>query len=590
MTFPNPRIHTIPAERMRARCVLACRFISDDCVTDNGGSVTGAPTVSRGATITSGDTLSFNCHTLRDAQKATVFCALSVKEETSTDSISIYLDNDLEVFISLQSGVISAYHDDGVVTSPTLQITSEFADGETHYVSYSLDISAGSHTLYFDSESETGTTTATGTFTQVSISLSGAKEHTLERALIFNDILDSDDIDILKTDNWQDILTSQRFEVWRCNSFGDDTNGNFVRGSDGTHAITKGDGSTSTLFPTFGGDNGEEFYTFDASDYLSLFPTLPTAYTLSRCSSDTTYDGRFPTLEQADTDDSLLDELKTAGSFTYENLHSIYVSNREFKALEKKHLEFQQLRDTWYSSSYGMIRELIIEDVCRAALMFNCPTLRRDITTSRNWVGTNVNSDGVNNYVEFLGTNSKLTLSHSSSDTDFREMTVIIYGLLDPLVGTTRGIMSKGAGIEFSVGASALTFNSSSLTDAVFAEDSEMLAVTAVNGFKPRFFRDELYVGEGTSTVAITSPNSSDFVFGNLNSGTDGFTDAQTKAFLVFDTALTDKEVAAIFYSLRKSFNYEQQPYTVDTWQDTYTSTEIKQDTYTSTNVINDRK
>ena len=588
MPFPNPRLHTIPSERMRAHCVLACRFVSDDCLTDNGIVVSGSPVVSRGVTINTGDTVTATCLPFLSADKISLFYSFSCDSTASTDSISLYSDGDVEVFITLQSGVISAYHSDGTA-SDTLAITGTFADEETHNVLYVVDLASGVHSLYFDDDSETGATTISSDINNSDVVFSGDIEHTVYRALGFNDVLDADDFSVLSDSEWLSFIKADRYALFRCDSFSDDTIGNYVRDSNKDKKITKGDGSTTTTFPTFGGDNGDTFYSLDSSDYLSLFPAMPTAYTISMCSSTTRFDGRFPLVEQADSDDTMLDGLKTAGTFSYDNLHSIYVSDRELLALEKLQLKTKQMKDYWRSSGRGIVHELITEGVCNAALLFNCATLNRDIAvSSRYYTPNNINSDATLNTVEFLGANSNVTLAHSSNDLDFRAITIIAYGELS-YVAAVRGIASKGATIEFSIGAGDVVFNGSTVTDARFSTDAEMIAVSAIDGYKPRFFKDEIFIGEGDANVSLPSANTDDFVFGNLSALTSGFTDAQTKSFLVFNVALTDREIESVFYSLRKSFEYVEPAYVVDTWQDTTTSTEIKQDTTTSTTIINDR-
>lgn len=580
MSFPNPRLHTIPAERMRARCVLAERFVSAECISDNGGTVTGA-TVARGATISSGQSVVCNSLLCHDQEKLSLFVRFSAVDGLA----NLFSFAGTKFVVTFTDGVITASH----ATSDDLELTIDYQDGEAHTLLYSIDTGAGIHTLWCDGQSVSGSTSVAVTIAETSITFSGTQTHTIYRVLLYNAALDGNDFTVLSDERWTDFVKENLFSFWRCNSRSYDDIGNFLRDTFGDKKFLLGDGSTQSTIPELYTENGETLVTFDSAQYLSDEPDFPSLYTLSVAHSDTVYDGRLPSVTQEDSTKAIIESMGVAGGYSYENLHSIWISDRELLALEKLHIMHSQLYDSWRCSCKGAIHQLIKEGVCNFALLFNCNTMFRDIghDVERYAINQAANINGDEFYVQFDGGGSRLELESVSDDQDLRELTWIIFGEISPAT-STRVIISKSS-FRWEQDSSTMTFAYSEISDSRLDNATEMLAVTAINGNKPRFFADEVYCGEGDSNVSLTYGVSNDWILGNSPVLSENLSNVNAKAFLAFNVALTDQEIMDVYYSLKKSFSYVKPPTQVsDIWFDSPGQTTIYNDLPGQVTIIND--
>jgi hypothetical protein len=558
MTYPNPRLHSRAAERLRARCVLAERFVSRQCVLDNGAtdiSAEGVLTISRGAQFvlgTGGFTVKNHCISPRQTGKATLFVAFSGVTEVASGNYLGFLGDhatvDLRILFSGGYLILGGNY-------TTIPFT-DYADGERHIMMFSVDASSDEQIFYFDDNDPfviSGTVPTSGT--NEHIITSPHIDSKIETVMVFNDILDADDMSILGDDDWNDFTRNDLHALWRCGDLGDDTTENCIRDKGLAKKIIKGDGSTSATFPTHESDNGSKFYALTSSQYISDFPELPEKYTLSVCVSDNTSDGRENTVVQEDSTRNIIDDLETAGSFSYDNLHNIFVSDRELTAIEKHHVSYIQKFDLWNRVANGAVAQLLNEGVCSLVSIFNGATDYLDLSSSSDRAGTpyNMTKNGYN--VQFEYAASRLVYTHESKDADTRESTVILYGDISH-DAAERVMLTKGSGFSFTLYDDLISFGGSGYQNSKVAEDVKMFSVAGVNGYKPRFFKNDLYLGEGDTSVSLGYSNTDDWVVGNNSSYNTNFGNAVINAVLVFNVALTDHEIAAVYHSIKRSLEW----------------------------------
>lgn len=583
MTFPNPRLHTIPAERLRARCVLAESFVSRECVEDNGGySSPGGVVINRGVTV-SNPAAVIQSPTLvcKNNEKISIFVRISC----NGGSFGFYGS---VIRLQFIDGFVYADHTAGT-TSSTIAVEYDYDDGKVHEVMYAVDLSSGLHRLFVNGVVYEESTSVSGAINEGTVTINGSASYSVFRELIFNDVLNADDFAVLSDERYTDFLFKNLYAFWRCNARSHDSIGNYLRDTHGNTKFVLGDGSTGSTIPTAGGDNGEEFVEFDALQYLSDEPDFPDDYTVSVAHSDTVFDGRFPSVTQEDNAKTIVESMQTAGSYAYENLHSIWVSDRQLKPIEKLHLQHSQLYDNWRSSCRGAVHQLINEGICRVALMFNCPTMMRDIAYESPRYGQkfNVTTNGTEFYSEFNVSTSNILMPNLSGDEDLRESTWIVFGELIPAV-STKYIMGKNTTL-WQQTSSTLSVGGSSISSSVINNASEMLAFSAVHNYKPRFFANDVFAGEGDVNISLPSNESSSWILGNGDSLGYPFFGNKVKAFLVFNVALADREIISIYHSLKRSFGYVRPQYSVGTiWFDKPGQSEIKVDDIGNSTIIND--
>jgi hypothetical protein len=592
MTFHNPRLHTSPAERLRAHCVFAERFVSSgtmhDSASDSGVS---SDTVSRGAIVGDNDTMFF--YTPRVAKtKNKLSFFLKFRSKTFSKSGTIFRIQGLKFRIDVGDWGANAYHDDNSSANSTFVslFPGNYIDDVEHVLLYTVDLSAGTHALFIDGETDSGTTTVSGDISEISLQFIGytGTETTFYHAILFDDVIDWNDALLLSNDKWMHFLKHDTFAHWRCNQRGDDQVGNYIRSTTGVLKFGKGDEETASTFPVIDTDNEEDVLTFDSAQYLDDEITFPDEYTISCAYSDTSVDGRMPMVDVQDDSKSFLAQWCVSGTKPADNLHSIFVANRNLAELEKKHVEFKQLLDCWRFTAYGAVAQFINEGICRVALLFNCPTTLRNLADPEASTATNngatIDTDG--QLIQFGDTADYL--SYPSDSEDDTAITIIVFGDLVSGAGA-RGMVAKGSELKFTANSDALYLNDVPCAETGLSAPTRMYAVSAVNGFKARFFRNERFIGEGGSNVTLSDSNTDDWTFGNTYAHNDNFQDSDVKAFLVFNDALTDQEIAAVYFSLEKSFTYQTPGSETDeVWFDTPGATEEINDTPGATDVAND--
>jgi hypothetical protein len=437
----------------------------------------------------------------------------------------------------------------------SVQIDADIRDDDFHNFMYVYDWVSKIHYIFLDNESASSPANTFNSDQKEEIFISECTCLSVDRMMLFDDILDADDMSILGDDDWDDFTRHDLHALWRCGDLGDDTTENCIRDKGLAKKIIKGDGSNSSTFPTHESDNGSKFYALTSSRYISDFPELPEEYTLSVCVSDNTSDGRKNTVVQEDSSRNIIDDLETAGSFSHDNIHSIFVSDRELTAIEKHHVSYIQKFDLWNRVAKGAVAQLLNEGVCSLASIFNSPTDYLDLSSSSDRAGTpyNMTKNGYN--VQFEYAASRLVYTHESKDADTRESTVILYGDISH-DAAERVMLTKGSGFSFTLYDDLISFGGSGYQDSTVAEDVKMFSVAGVNGYKPRFFKNDLYLGEGDTGVSLGYSNTDDWVVGNNSSYNTNFGNAVINAVLVLNVALTDHEIAAVYHSIKRSLEW----------------------------------
>ena len=159
---PNARAHAHHAELLNG-CTLADNFPSLDSVELNGGIVSGAATLNRytGITVDGSSRVSYPAESFSDFTVVLSFTASSggviatnsnVKNDSADPGWSIWVDDD----------GVHATHGDGTATATECFLEGEFTDSTEHVVTYAVDLSGGTHTLYVDSSSDDSVTTVSG--------------------------------------------------------------------------------------------------------------------------------------------------------------------------------------------------------------------------------------------------------------------------------------------------------------------------------------------------------------------------------------------------------------------------------------------
>lgn len=158
---------------------------------------------------------------------------------------------------------------------------------------------------------------------------------------------------------------------------------------------------------------------------------------------------------------------------------------------------------------------------------------------------TLVTNNGIDG-CQFLSSTSRITVSDSSglrSD----QGSIVVYGDFDTSA-TAGHLCDKGTGLELSTNGNQINFMGRTIAHT-FAEN-EQIGVSYRTGFKPRFFVDGYYIGEGSGVVSPVDTGTDDFIIGN-NNAANSPTPYSIKHMFFSDVPLTDDEVLGIWNDRR---------------------------------------
>lgn len=331
-------------------------------------------------------------------------------------------------------------------------------------------------------------------------------------------------------------LLSDAYAIYACDPFGDDSDGNYIWDrSLSSLDLTKGDGSTSSTFPTFttDADYDTSFYAFDGvDDYLSGW-SIPSGYWISAVFSTAYPDGQ-PYVTQV-TDDTIKSLLTVSGAFTG-NLHNMVVFATEPTTAEKAEIADYQTRRLWseqHADPY--VARLIRNEDCVLWLDFEHP---EDMYHDYSGVTATVTptncewDDGLK-----FDTGGKLTVP-DQSDLRLTEMTLFVSTLDNP-----GGDYIDKTG-NYTMGLSAFNrvyFDSHFFANGPTASGFHSIALTATNTNRVLYWDGAEY---DTDSGAISFTGTADIEIG---AGPSNYTRFYRVG--IFNRVLTAQEIKILHYS-----------------------------------------
>lgn len=543
LNYNQGRLFALRAEVMRG-CIFADNYASAYKTRQIGGTVTDGAVYGSSVTLDGLNYITYNQQPLTDTFSAVVkFSASAVSSGVLFGTTGLLGPTVDGWQITVDATGIRANHSDGTSLGTQCTIDFDYADGETHTVTYVVDMVSGDHTLYVDAEDDTQSTSATGTIgTGKELVIGGLGfAGTIETARLFNTVLSSGEHAVYYSDSLSSLIDDS-IATYRCDSVCDQTNHIWTKTLN-LNDLTKGDG-VSAGYPTQTGDH----YEFDGvDDYVSDWPTQPLTHTDS-IAKTTSYPDGIPVIQQVN-DDTIKTLLTTSGSYTG-NLHSLVLCTGELTNLEKKQLEYRQLK--------GLTRETYVDPFHHSLMVDGANVLHLDFRDFGNYLhdysntGLSVTATGVtwDTGLSFGLSSSNVT---SSDDSDLRldQLTIVLSGTgLDDISGSDYLVIKDGnyALYVSAVDASnfSATLNGSSLT--MSRGDITHIAVSAVDGAKPRFYLNGEYQGEGSSTVTLDDSTTNDIVIGNVSTGGYNFSGRLDTAN-VYNVPLTDLEIRRSYHN-----------------------------------------
>jgi len=545
-TFQNPRWYALPCERMLS-CSFADNLVTLADILKNRGVDTGAGnTADHGLTTTGTGYIEY------DIQSQPGGFSVKIKFKTTVRSSPGLLIGNMDggggFSVQVTATGIRGMYYNGVDPPEIVDVVIDYTDGEVHTATYVADQAGGNHYLYVDDlDVETTSTTVNeeiGTTDTVKVGGDGVDNFTgtVYEARVLDALLTEADHDVYHAGT----LTSfgdNPFAVYRCDEICDDTDGDKIweRGLN-DRDLYKADRVAGAKFPTFSATPTPR-YTFDgADDYVSNVPTLPSAYTTTAALESVAVPR--PWIQQ-DNDAAFLDDISVEGDHTG-ILHSLAIHSSELSPLQLLQDEYQHLYWLDREIAWGLYHRLITEETCQLVMFLGSdPVLYKDY--SRNLysgVATLVTNNGVDG-CEFNAATSRITVADAVPLRSIQG-TISVFGDFAG-VEAAGHLCDKGTGLEFETNGNQLDFMGSTIAH-VF-DDNEMIAVTYKTGFKPRFFVDGYYIGEGTVIVSPTL-NATDFIIGNSNAANHPTPYPLTQFYYGVDP-LTDDEIYALWSNRR---------------------------------------
>ena len=545
-------------------CSFAENFVTEDRILINNGVTTGSGvTVER--SITFDGTQHVDYDIVSQALPATAVIRFSAQETsegillananlisgTPADGFCVWTDAD---------GVKATYSD-GAAIETALEIDIDYTTGHVFTVTYVF--AATAHTLYVDSETpDTASTTTAGPIgetTAVMVGGDGSDNFigTIYRTRIFNNALTAGEHALYENDTLTSFV-EDAFATYGCDTFGNDTDGNRIwDNTNSVRDLTKGDGSTSSLFPTFVDypSHYTQYYSFDGvDDYLSDWPTMPSTYTVSAALSSA-YPTGIPYIQQVN--DDTIETLLTTGGALAGNLHCLTIFDGVLEQIQLYHLEWTQLSRLWRETSCdAYTSRLIIEGTCVQSYFFENPaqTLNdySDVNTTQ--TDTDITWD---NGVEFASSTSEISVP---DEADLRSDEITIHAVVEGLTSSTDDyLVIKGVNYTLRKVSNVLYFLTStlSLPPPVWGNYSA-ITVTCKSGENPKFYFDGVYNNDGSTTVTVDHTETDDLYIGNDSDGSNNFK-GKIRKLSVYKQVLTPSEIKTLYEHTRPADDYESE-------------------------------
>lgn len=345
-------------------------------------------------------------------------------------------------------------------------------------------------------------------------------------------------------------LTVDPIHAWPCATFGDDTDGNKIWDKfDSVNDLIKGDGSTAGTFPTFTSESEEiEYYEFDGvDDYVSNWPDMPAAYTVSAALSDSHPDGQ-PYISQCN--DATVKNLLTVGGAFTGNLHNLVIFDSVLSAEEALAWADYQLRRVW--------RDTLINPYT-ARLIRNGEDVQEYVFSDVAAPYTDWSDTGATATPTGITWSNGLTYDNSSSvvtvpdEAAVRSDPVSIFasGVFD-----TGHIVDKGTNYEvsavYAAGNVTITANGVS-SGAIACANLYSIGVVLEDGEYPMFYVNGYYKAVGGSTTTVNDTDTNDLLIGNQAGGSSEFT-GTLKRLTIVNRALEDTEIGMLHLAAMADF------------------------------------
>ena len=558
-TFSNPRLAALPCELMRG-CSFADNLVTAATVLNNNGTEAGA-----GGVFDHGGTFAGNGYIYYDIVTQPSGFSVKVQFETTYTVtirgplISNAMTGQDGFWIYLTPTGVYAQHGNGSQPHTACEVAIAYADGEIHTVTYVVDMTGGTHTLYVDALAAVTESTAIneeiGTTETVLIGKYSTSRFTgtIYKPRIFNALLTQEEHDMYYEDGSPDVFwnTHTATARYKMDAFGEDNVGYYIWDSSrNLDDLTKGDGVTVSTMPLFDVDK----YSFDlVDDYISDWPTWPAAYTVTAALS--TPHEIFPEISQTN-DTTLTDILDTSGVY-WGYVHNLSVYPWELNQLQLYHAEYWHMYWLNRGRATGAYHRLITEGTCKLAqfldgdrgVFTNMAPLHDAGIATLVTRGTTA-ADGCT----FGSATSNVTFAHNTSQMLTNgEGTIAIYGTLDSVVASETAV-DKGADYKFHFvrtvngDTKRYLYLNAAYTYFVHGTYDEVhhMAVTWKTGFKPRFYVNGDFLAEGNAAVTPDDTDTTDLVIGNNNELSSRFQQTLKQVY-IGDKALTDREIKALY-------------------------------------------
>jgi hypothetical protein len=542
-TFSNSRLSALPCELMRG-CSFAEDFITLTRIADNHGTDTGTGNAADHGLTTDG-----NGYIAYDIVPQP--SSFSVVVQFSRSSLSsgvehLIYNGDFPAGggfeISIHGDYVRGNHSDGVLLPTRCQVQVDYSDGEIHTITYVVDMAGGNHYLYVDAldvvSQSTSVNSKIGDVNAINVaSRAGTYNYTgtIHKARVFDAILTESEHDVYHAGTLTSFM-NQSLAVYRCDDICNDTDGNKIW--DRTLNLSdlyKADRTTTAAFPRFDTDK----YRFDlVDDYVSNWPTLPATYTVVAALS--TPQLPYPVITQ-ENDSTLITSLSTGGDH-WGFLHNLAIHTGVLTQLQLYHTEYMHLYNLWRGRAYGTYHRLITEDVCQLAMFMDAGNkVFNDYSPNlAAGVATLVTRDGANG-CSFGSATSNVTFDHIAG-LQCEAVSIVVF--LTGVTGVSSTLVDKGTNYKLRTTATHIDFNGSTIAHVVAAGDHQ-IAVTCKPGFKPRFYVNKAYIGEGSTTETPDDTDTTDLVIGNNNELNERCQHT-LKQICICNKALTDAEIRAL--------------------------------------------
>ncbi len=539
--------------------MLGCSFADDfrtlTTIAANMGTDTGAGnTADRGLTTTGAGYISYDI-----VAQPTIFTAVIRFSAAAVSAEGILFGN-----VNLTSGApadgfciwvtstsIKATFSNGVAIETALSVDFDYADGEIHTVAYAVDMGANGHALAVDSmdtlvQGVTSINEVIGEATPILVAGDGTDNFTgtIEKVRLLDAWTEQGDFEAYIDGTIESFFTAP-LAAYRCDSYNDDTTGHYIWDrTTNQNDLAKADRATPAEYPTLG-STPTAYYIFDGvDDYASGLMTLPAAYTITAAKSAAGYATAtaYPEIQQ-DNDETFTDLLTVSGAYSG-YLHSLAIHSGELSPLQLLHDEYIHLYWLWRGRANGAYMRLITEGTCQLAMFCDYVTDPfEDFAREVQGVGTNVTEDGRNGCT-FGAANSNIEFPDAAA---LRSdgLTLFVFGTFTgaEAAGT---IIDKGVNYKFLTNGNQLDFNGSTIAHTF--DNNYSIAVTVKDGFKPRFYVDYAYIGEGTTVENPDDTDTTALIVGN-NNEKNSPTQYAIKQVYIGNAPLTGHEIRALHES-----------------------------------------